>query len=75
MQNVDSFFHRNFPVYRRTVSLAVKLWIVWLILLEHIVNGGQEHPGDGDDCLFMPAAFFKIVVAVKDLGVLFLGFD
>ena len=60
---------------RRTISLAVKLGIVGLIFLEHIVNGGQEHPGDGDDCLFMPTAFFKIVVTVKDFGVFFPGFD
>lgn len=45
-------------MYGRTVCFAIEFRIVRLIFLEHIVNGGQEHPGNGDDrLLYVPAAF------------------
>ena len=34
---------------RRPVALAVEFRIVRLILLEHIVDGREQHPGNGDD--------------------------
>ena len=34
---------------RRPVALAVEFRIVRLILLEHIIDGREQHPGNGDD--------------------------
>lgn len=50
----------------RTVGYAVEFRIVRLIFLEHIVNGGQEHPGNGDDRLLMSPPLFQCEVTAAD---------
>lgn len=49
LDDAEGFLKRGFTVRGRMGSLEVKLEIVGLIFLEHIVNGGQERPGNGDN--------------------------
>ena len=53
-------------MYRRTVCFAVEFRIVKLIFLEHIVNGGQEHPGNGDDRFLVAPPLFQCEVTAAD---------
>ena len=66
LDDVDSFLKRNLAVCRRPVGFAVEFRIVRLILLEHIVNGGQEHPGNGDDCFLVPPPLLQREVTAAD---------
>ncbi len=56
---------------RRAIHLAVELGIVRLILLEHVINGGQQHPGNGDNSFLVTSAFFERKVAFADFRELF----
>lgn len=58
-------------MYRRTVCFAIEFRIVRLIFLEHIVNGGQEHPGNGDDRFLVAPPLFQCEVTAADFGKLF----
>ena len=75
MKNEDSFFNRNLAVGRRVISFAIELRIVRFVFLEHTVNGGEQHPGNGDDCLLVVPALFQILIAAKDFRVFLLCFN
>ena len=51
---------------RWPVTFAVELRIVRLIFLKHVVNGGEQHPGNGDDCFLVATAFLESKVAIAD---------
>ena len=53
-------------MYGRPVALAIELRVVRLVLLEHIVNGGEQHPGNGDNRLLVSAAFLESQVTIPD---------
>ena len=56
---------------RRAVSFAVEFRIVRFILLEHIVNGGQEHSGNGNNCFLVSPPLFQSQVTAADFWELF----
>ena len=66
MDDVDGFLKRNLTMRRRAVSFAVEFRIVRFILLEHIVNGGQEHSGNGDNCFLVSPPLFQSQVTAAD---------
>ena len=43
----------------RTVSLAVRLRVIRFVLLEDVVDGSQQHKGDGDDGLLFTTALLQ----------------
>ena len=51
---------------RRPVALAVKFGIVRFIFLEHIVDGREQHPGNGDNGFLVAPAFFERKIAIAD---------
>ena len=71
LEDEDGFFHGNFPMCRWPIILAVEFRVVRLILLEHIVDDREQHPGNGDDSLFVPSALFECEVTVADFRELF----
>ena len=71
LEDKDSFFYRNLPVYRWLVALAVEFRIVGFILLEHIVDSCKEHPGNGDDGFLVTSALFEREIAILDFWELF----
>lgn len=52
---------------RRAVALAIEFRIVRLVLLGHIVDSGEQHPGDGNNRFFVTTALFESKVATTDL--------
>ena len=57
LEDEDSLVNRDFTVQRGTVSLAVEHRVIGLVLLENVVDSGQQHPGNGNDSLLVPTAF------------------
>lgn len=55
---------------RRKASLPIKLGIVRLILFQNVVDGGQQHPGNSDDGLFVPTTFSQRKIAAAHFGEL-----
>ena len=53
------------------VTPRVKFRIVWLILFKNVVNGGQQHSGNGDDRFLVTSAFFNRKIPIADFGVAF----
>ena len=51
---------------RRTIIFAVEFRIVRLIFLEHIVNGGQKHSGDGNNRFLVTPPLFQGEVTAAD---------
>ena len=66
MENIDSFFHRNLTVCRRSVTLAVKPRIVRFVFLEHIVESCKEHSGNGNNGFLMSSPLFESHIAITD---------
>ena len=66
LEDKDSFFYRNLPVYRWLVTLAVEFRVVRLVFLEHVVDSRKEHPGNGDDGFLVTSALFESEVAISD---------
>ena len=66
MEDIDSFFHRNLTVYRRSVSLAVKFRVVVFIFLENVVDGSQQHSGNSDDSLSVTTTLVECKVTISD---------
>ena len=54
----------------RTVSLAVRLRVIRFVLLEDVVDGSQQHKGDGDDGLLVTTALLQSEIAMADFWVL-----
>ena len=50
----------------RTIAFAIEFRIVRLILLEHIVDSRQEHPGNGNNGFLVPPAFLERKIAIAD---------
>ena len=50
----------------RSVSLAVKFRIVRFAFLENVVDGGQQHSGNGNNRLFVPPTLFECKVTISD---------
>ena len=45
-------------MFRRTVvTPEIKLGIVWLILLENVVDGSEQHSRDSNNSFLVPPAF------------------
>ena len=74
LDDVDSLLQRNLAVCRRAVSFAVEFGIIRLVFLEHVVDGGQQHSGDGDNRFLVAPALFQILITVKDFRVFLLRF-
>ena len=51
---------------RRAVALAVKFRIVRFVFLEDVVDGGQQHSGNGDDGFLVASTLFESEVAITD---------
>lgn len=49
LQAKNCFLHCNRTVSRRNICLVVKLSVVRLVLLQNVVDGGQQHPGNGNN--------------------------
>ncbi len=60
-------------MFRRSVNTSIKLGIVGLILLENVVDGGQEHPCNGNDSFFVTPAFFKVQIPPENFRIAFLA--
>ena len=60
---------------RRAVSFAAEFGIIRLVFLEHVVDGGQQHSGDGDNRFLVASALFQILITVKDFRVFLLRFN
>ena len=50
----------------RTVSLAVRLRVIRFVLLEDVVDGGQQHSGNGDDGFLVASTLFECNIAISD---------
>ena len=59
---------------RWSVALAVKLRVVRFIFLENVVDGGQQHSGNGNDGFFVSTTLFECKVTISDFREL-LGTD
>ena len=70
LQDKDRLLHRNIALNRWLVRLAVKLRVVRFVLLQDVVDGSQQHPGDGDNRFLVSAPLFNGVIAVGDFRVL-----
>lgn len=44
---------------RRPVGLTVKLRVIGFTFLQNVVDGGQEHSGNGDNRFLVPPAFLE----------------
>ena len=66
LEDEDGFTYGDLSVRRRPVALAVELRVVRLVLLEHVVDGCKEYPGNGDDCFLVSTAFLESKVAIAD---------
>ena len=51
---------------RRSVYLPIELRIVRFIFLEHVVNGGEQHSGNGNNGFLVSPAFLEREIAVAD---------
>lgn len=51
--------------------MAVKLRVVRLILFENVINGGQQHSGNGNDRLVVAAPFLEVQIAASDFWMSF----
>ena len=51
---------------RRAVALAVKFRIVRFVFLEDVVDGGQQHSGNGDDGFLVASTLFECNIAISD---------
>ena len=71
LEDEDGFFHRNLSVLRRSVGAAVEFGVVKLVLFENVVDGSQQHSGDGNNRLFVAPALFESKVAASDFGKFF----
>ena len=71
LDDVDSLFQRNHAMCGRAVGYAVEFRIVRLIFLEHIVNGSEQHPGNGNDRFLVSPPLFQSEVTAADFGKLF----
>jgi len=49
---------------------VVEFWIIWLIFLQHIVDSGEQHSGNGNDCFLVSPTLFKGEISITDLGKL-----
>ena len=47
-------------------ALSVEFRIVRLVLLEHVVNGREQHPGNGDNGFLVSPAFLECKIAIAD---------
>lgn len=54
----------------RTIRFVVEFWIIWLIFLQHIVDSGEQHSGNGNDCFLVSPTLFKGEISITDLGKL-----
>ena len=54
--------------------MTVKLGVVRLILLQDVVDGSQQHPGDGDNGFLVAAPLFDSLITISDFRV-FVAFD
>ena len=54
----------------RSIRLAIQLWTIGLIFVEHVVDGCKEHSGNGDNRLFVTATLFDSQVTVSDFRML-----
>jgi len=54
-QEIDRLFDR---VNRQGVGSAIQFWTIGLIFAEHVVDGREEHSGNGNDSLFVAATLF-----------------
>ena len=59
LKDEDSLVSRDLTVCERTVSLAVRLRVIRFVLLEDVVDGSQQHKGDGDDGLLVTTALLQ----------------
>lgn len=57
------------------ISFAIELRIVRFVFLEYVVDGGQQHSGDGDNRFLVASALFQILITVKDFQVFLLRFN
>lgn len=51
---------------RRPVNLAVEFGITRPVLLEHIVDSGVQHPGNGDNRFLVSPVFLERKVTAAD---------
>ena len=51
---------------RRAVALTVKFRIVRFVFLEDVVDGGQQHSGNGDDGFLVASTLFECNIAISD---------
>ena len=49
----------------------VEFWIIWPIFLQQIVDSGEQHSANGNDCFLVSPTLFKGEIAITDLGKLF----
>ena len=67
LEDEDGFTYGDLSVRRRPVALAVELRVVRLVLLEHVVDGCKEYPGNGDDGFLVSTALLESEVTIADL--------
>ena len=56
-------------VFRRQIRLDEPLGIISLVLFENVVDGSQQHSGDGDNSFPVTATFLDRVIAILDFVV------
>ena len=56
-------------MFRWSVDVSIKLGIVGFILLEDVVDSGQQHSCNGNDSFFVTSAFLDIEIAITNLRI------
>lgn len=59
---------------QEAITLAIEFRIVRFVLLEHVVNYGEQHSCNGNDGFLVPPALFEGKVAISNFRKL-LGAD
>ena len=69
LQDKNSFLHRDRTVSRRNICLVVKLGIVRLVLLQNVVDGGQQHPCNGNNSFLVTSAPLNRKIPIADFRI------
>ena len=49
--------------------MSIKLGIVGFILLENVVDGGQQHPCNGNDSFLVTPASLYVQIPISNFGI------
>lgn len=69
LQDKNSFLRRDRTVSRRNICLSVKFGVVGVILFQNVVDGGEQHPSNGNNGLLVTSALLNRKIPIADFRV------